>query len=860
LANSRKLQRISAEQLDSVLARARTERWNELVLLGPGIGLPTRVEEWPNYLKTAHRVFRLRKIVEGLGDKIASLTNLTGLSLPGNDIGADGAKAITKLSNLTSLNLSFNGIGDGGAKAIASLTSLTSLDLRNNGIGDAGAEAIATLGNLTSLYLSRNGIGDAGAEAIATLTNLTSLFLWNNNIGNGGAKAIATLANLIHLDLRANSIGADGARAILDKWSHGPSSARLTQLDLRDNRDLGELLPPEVLETSDAQAILAAYRRYRIADERKTLRPLGEAKLLVVGNEAVGKTSLLRYMIEGKPRDPSEKKTPGIATRERIETRTWSPDRESLEHDISLNVWDFGGQEMMRGTHRFFLTERSLYLLVLEDRRQDDEPVADNWLKTIVNRGGESPIIFVINKSDGGKQDLRLNEGGLERTYPNIVKILRTSCDADDWAQGSIDVLRQLIANIVAEHPQLDHVRDRFPESYLRIKRAITELADERSVLSFGEYERLCEQDDGHGEPITDPAERRALLRLLHDLGTVVAHGLERDAPAAIREITLLDPNWLTGAIYTLLNEPTVRDQEGEFERGQLALWLDPTLYPTERHEFILAMMQNPEIGLCFRLPDAAGERYLIPEALRASEPELNWPVDCLRFRYTYEFLPPGLIPRFIVQAHRNLTDKPTRWRTGVVLSAADCLVLVNGKLDRRRIDIAVDGPAGMRRSALNIVRDHLDVVHKLNPECGPEARVPLPDLPEKDVGYEHLRKLEDRSGLDHHFLPEGADRDFTVGELLEGVRRDRTHPEFSREDQSRRYPQPVTNVIEVNVGGQKQGEGGRSEPHWLFKHAVEVFVGALILAALTYVGANHEMLWQKARCTFSSEPPADCS
>lgn len=57
---------------------------------------------------------------------------------------------------------------------------------------------------------------------------------------------------------------------------------------------------------------------------------------------------------------------------------------------------------MMRSTHRFFLTARSLYLLVLEDRREDDHSVRD-WLKTIRNRGADSPILVVINKSDEGE-------------------------------------------------------------------------------------------------------------------------------------------------------------------------------------------------------------------------------------------------------------------------------------------------------------------------------------------------------------------------------------------------------------------------------------------------------------------------
>jgi hypothetical protein len=58
-----------------------------------------------------------------------------------------------------------------------------------------------------------------------------------------------------------------------------------------------------------AQSILAAYRREREAKRQDALQLLNEAKLVVVGNEAVGKTSLIRYLLYGKPRNPDEKKT-----------------------------------------------------------------------------------------------------------------------------------------------------------------------------------------------------------------------------------------------------------------------------------------------------------------------------------------------------------------------------------------------------------------------------------------------------------------------------------------------------------------------------------------------------------------------
>jgi len=426
----------------------------------------------------------------------------------------------------------------------------------------------------------------------------------------------------------------------------------------------------------------------------------------------------------------------------------------------------------MRGTHRFFLTERSLYLLVLEDRRQDDRSIYD-WIKTIRNRGGDSPVIVVINKSDEGKHDLRLDENTLQTTYSNIVGFLRTSCNPTDWASASIERLRQKIVDVITQHENLKHVRDPIPANWLRIKSRVRELAHQRAVLPHPEFIAICKEELADGsEPIAEENEQRALLRLLHELGAIVAHGLERDAPAARREINLLDPNWLTGAVYQILDKARSVEQEGEFLRGQLVDWLDPGSYPPERHEFILDMMQDQDIGLCFRLAMSREERYLIPEALPANSRFFGkWPEDSLRFRYVYNYLPPGLIPRFIVQSHGNLKQK-SRWWTGAFLEASNCEVLVLADPDRRHVDLQVTGAPALRRAALNVVLTHLEVVHQLHPEAEAVAFVPLPDHPEAHVSYEHLLRLERLQGPTFPYFPDGADRSYLVRELLEGVRR----------------------------------------------------------------------------------------
>jgi hypothetical protein len=50
---------------------------------------------------------------------------------------------------------------------------------------------------------------------------------------------------------------------------------------------------------------------------------------------------------------------------------------------------------------------------------------------------------------------------------------------------------------------------------------------------------------------------------------------------------------------------------------------------------------------------------------------------------------------------------------------------------------------------------------------------VPLPSQPDESVGYDHLIRLEREGGIDSSFLPERAERKYTVRELLEGVRDD---------------------------------------------------------------------------------------
>ncbi len=168
-------------------------------------------------------------------------------------------------------------------------------------------------------------------------------------------------------------------------------------------------IPPEILSRVNEPIAIFVYY---FGLEKINKKRINQAKLIILGQGSVGKTSLVQQILHGNF-DSSQTKTEGISINE------WQA------NDIKLNLWDFGGQEIMHATHQFFLTKRSLYLLVLDVRLTEDENRVEYWLKIIQSFSDESPVFIVGNKID--QHPLDIDRTGLQKKYPNIVGILETS-------------------------------------------------------------------------------------------------------------------------------------------------------------------------------------------------------------------------------------------------------------------------------------------------------------------------------------------------------------------------------------------------------------------------------------------------
>jgi len=575
---------------------------------------------------------------------------------------------------------------------------------------------IGKLTNLPELNLSFNQLNSLPPE-IGKLTNLKKLFLSSNQLSTLPPE-IRKLANLKKLDLRNNPMLP---------------------------------IPPEILKkTDDPAAILAAYFGSR--------RPLHEAKVILVGQGSVGKTSLVKRVVEDRF-DKDESKTGGIeiskwtlnastALSAGGKPRTEKKGQPSTvnhqkEIKVNLNIWDFGGQEIMHATHQFFLTKRSLYLLVLDARISQEENRLEYWLKIIHSFGGNAPIILVGNKID--QHPLDIDKTGLQKKYPQIKAILETSC-----ADGrGIEDLRATIADEIA---QLPHIYDELPETWFNVKDKLAEL--DENFLPYSAYEKICRDME-----VTDETSQRTLIGFLHDLGTM----LHFQDDLRLSELGVLNPKWVTNGVYKILNSHALFQNRGILTLKNLGEILPADKYPRKRHTFIIDMMEKFELCYAF---DGKAEQYLIPDLLPKSEPDTGDWEGALAFQFHYPILPSSIISRFIVRMNPFIS-KNTVWRSGVVLNVENSRALVKADTEDRRIYIFVQN--GNPRLALSAIRNQLKSVHETISGLKASEKVPVPGHPEvPPLDYEHLLTLENLG--EETYIPEGLGERINVRDLLDGV------------------------------------------------------------------------------------------
>ena len=556
------------------------------------------------------------------------------------------------------------------------------LNLRNCGLSEI-PEEVYDFAELITLDLGNDPFCEADSKNritnipvdIKKMRNLKRLILSDNKISII-SEDLSCLSKLKYLDLRSNDL-TDISEKIANMTS-------LESLFLEDNPF--DLLPPEIV----SRGIKAIRNFYKELEEKDYLY---EVKLLLVGQGRVGKTCLSEALVSNNYTLNEEESTEGInINRWIIPKNEIAKINPKIQRDFQINIWDFGGQEIYHSTHQFFLTKRSIYLMVTESRKEDSHDDFFYWLNIIKLLGDKSPVIIALNKCDQPTKELPINE--YKKTFSNIVEFHKISLKKD--YQTSFNLFKDALKKIATN---LSHIGNPLPKVWVDIRIELEQLKLEgRNYITENEYLEICKKHYRKQESAL------FLSEYFHDLGVILHFQDDID----LKDTIILNHEWLTKGVYKILDDQKVIDQKGRFTTQDLQrIWCNDD-YKYKIRELI-SLMKNRKFDLCFELP--SGD-YLAPRLLPVDEVEHDWVTspENTKFELRYKFMPKGILTRIIVKMNSDIYQKKY-WRYGVILQYEDTMAFIKEKYFENKITIELCG--NNKREYLYAIRKTIKEIHK---------------------------------------------------------------------------------------------------------------------------------------------------
>ena len=150
----------------------------------------------------------------------------------------------------------------------------------------------------------------------------------------------------------------------------------------------------------------------------------------------------------------------------------------------------------------------------------------------------------------------------------------------------------------------------------------------------------------------------------------------------------------------------------GRFTNSDLeSIWNEPRY--GDKHPELLALMINYEI--CFEFGNSGN--YIAPELL-SPNPVLFNPIKKpghLTFVYKYEFMPAGILTRFIIKIHK-LIEEDKFWKHGVVITFEEARASVIENDASREVRIEIEGNSSAKKNLFAVIRkEFMDIYTDFN-------------------------------------------------------------------------------------------------------------------------------------------------
>lgn len=604
---------------------------------------------------------------------------------------------------------------------------------------------------------------------LSNLTNLQRIYCYSTNISD--ISPLSNLTNLKHLECSKTQVsdltsllsqirGKTSVkwRDIIDHQAEDKDTWYERPAILVKNCPL--IIPPVEVARESPQAVRDYFEE--LGDDG---RKLNEVKVIFLGEASAGKTSLVKRLL-GEDFDSKESQTHGIRIRK-------APFAMDDGDTVTAHFWDFGGQEVMHATHQFFLSQRSVYVLLLNSRNDDQ---AEKWLKHAASFGARSPVLVVLNKIDENPS-FEVNRKTLQEKYPQIRDFFRLSAKTDKGLAEFREALRR-------EIDRADTRRTPFPKHWLAVKEHFSNMSAD--YIESAEYRRVCES-----KGVTRQFSQDVLLQFLHDLGVVINFRNLKNFDTQI-----LNPLWLTNGVYRIINSEIVANAGGllceddfdavindpRYKEGNTivseTLTASQSLtmrYPKNKLQYIVRVMQ--EFELCFQLDPRT---WVVPQLLPVQEPNATLQGSTLRFVIHFpDFLPDSIFPRLMVKLHTFIADESDdttqsrtttkcAWRSGMVLHKPNIFnALARVRWDREDQKILLDLCGEERRRFLSFIRETVKEIVADFTNLNFNELVPIPESTETEE-YEYLVEAE-KAGEKEVFVKSLKKR-VSIADLLDGV------------------------------------------------------------------------------------------
>ena len=372
---------------------------------------------------------------------------------------------------------------------------------------------------LSGLYL-REMPGELFGSRFVEYLDLSSNQLTEFSVPTGA------MGQLVHLDLSRNRISCIGPDLL--------NLRSLEFLDLSDNNL--NALPPEIveLERLGGEGVLGSHRLYLSGNPLLEIpeavreqggagvlsylrsiahaaEPLFEAKLILCGEGAVGKSTLVDALSDRLSKQDAlqRTRTHGVEISKLFFNHAVIADQK-----ITVNAWDFGGQHEYRVTHQLFFSSDALYLLLFHAREGAARGDVRGWLRLIARRVSDPRVILVATHASSGRADLDFAK--LRSEFPSMLKGF---IHVDSLSGAGLDIL---IPAIAKELTTLPHVGRQFHPSWIRTRDAL--IAHQPSehaepILTFDGFQSLARLNGVAAEQV------KALLAMLHNMGRLILLG-----------------------------------------------------------------------------------------------------------------------------------------------------------------------------------------------------------------------------------------------------------------------------------------------------------------------------------------------